>query len=107
MLMLPRPWHKGRALLIGDAAHSLSPQLTSGGGDGDRGCRGAGPHPGGRGGIWKEDLLAYETQRVARVQPILETSLEICINEQNPSAATQGKNMQLMRKGYALLEGAF
>ena len=26
------PWHRGRVVLIGDAAHSLTPQMTSGGG---------------------------------------------------------------------------
>jgi 2-polyprenyl-6-methoxyphenol hydroxylase-like FAD-dependent oxidoreductase len=30
--MLPAPWHSGRALLIGDAAHPTTPQLASGAG---------------------------------------------------------------------------
>jgi len=29
-LMLPRPWHKGRVTLIGDAAHATTPHLASG-----------------------------------------------------------------------------
>jgi 2-polyprenyl-6-methoxyphenol hydroxylase-like FAD-dependent oxidoreductase len=29
-LMLPSPWHRGRVLLIGDAAHSTTPQLNQG-----------------------------------------------------------------------------
>lgn len=32
VLLMPAPWHKGRVVLLGDAAHSLTPQLTSGGG---------------------------------------------------------------------------
>jgi len=31
-LMLPRPWHRGRTILIGDAAHATTPQLASGAG---------------------------------------------------------------------------
>ena len=31
-LLLPPPWHKGRALLIGDAAHATTPHLASGAG---------------------------------------------------------------------------
>lgn len=30
--LLPPPWHRGRALLIGDAAHPTTPQLASGAG---------------------------------------------------------------------------
>src|SRR5260370_19679254 len=29
-LLLPGPWHRGRVLLIGDAAHSTTPQLSQG-----------------------------------------------------------------------------
>lgn len=31
-LLLPRPWHKGRVVLIGDAAHATTPHLASGAG---------------------------------------------------------------------------
>ena len=31
-VLLPAPWHQGRVVLLGDAAHALTPQLTSGGG---------------------------------------------------------------------------
>ena len=31
-LLLPRPWYRGRVLLIGDAAHSTTPHLASGAG---------------------------------------------------------------------------
>jgi 2-polyprenyl-6-methoxyphenol hydroxylase-like FAD-dependent oxidoreductase len=29
-MMLPRPWHRGRVLVIGDAAHTTTPHLASG-----------------------------------------------------------------------------
>jgi 2-polyprenyl-6-methoxyphenol hydroxylase-like FAD-dependent oxidoreductase len=31
-ILLPRPWHRGRVLLIGDAAHATTPHLASGAG---------------------------------------------------------------------------
>jgi 2-polyprenyl-6-methoxyphenol hydroxylase-like FAD-dependent oxidoreductase len=31
-LLLPQPWHRGRAILIGDAAHATTPHLASGAG---------------------------------------------------------------------------
>lgn len=31
-LLMPRPWHRGRVVLIGDAAHSTTPHLASGAG---------------------------------------------------------------------------
>jgi 2-polyprenyl-6-methoxyphenol hydroxylase-like FAD-dependent oxidoreductase len=31
-LMMPRPWHRGRTLLIGDAAHATTPHLAAGAG---------------------------------------------------------------------------
>ena len=31
-ILLPRPWHRGRVLLIGDAVHATTPHLASGAG---------------------------------------------------------------------------
>ena len=31
-ILVPRPWHRGRVVLIGDAAHSMTPHLASGAG---------------------------------------------------------------------------
>jgi 2-polyprenyl-6-methoxyphenol hydroxylase-like FAD-dependent oxidoreductase len=31
-ILVPRPWYRGRAVLIGDAAHSMTPHLASGAG---------------------------------------------------------------------------
>ncbi len=29
-IMLPGPWHKGRVIIIGDAAHTTTPHLAQG-----------------------------------------------------------------------------
>lgn len=106
VLMVPRPWHKGRVVLIGDAAHSLSPQLTSGGGmaiedavvlaetlrDGHDAATA---------------LQVFEDRREPRVRSILETSLAICKIEQNPTREGHQKSMELLGKGYQLLAEAF
>lgn len=31
-LLLPRPWHRGRTVLIGDAVHATTPHLAAGAG---------------------------------------------------------------------------
>jgi len=31
-VVLPRPWHKGRVIVLGDAAHTAAPHLTQGAG---------------------------------------------------------------------------
>jgi naringenin degradation protein FdeE len=31
-ILVPRPWHRGRVVLVGDAAHSMTPHLASGAG---------------------------------------------------------------------------
>jgi 2-polyprenyl-6-methoxyphenol hydroxylase-like FAD-dependent oxidoreductase len=31
-MLLPRPWHRGRIVLIGDAAHATTPHMASGAG---------------------------------------------------------------------------
>jgi len=79
--MVPAPWHKGRVVLLGDAAHSPTPQMTSGG------------------GMAIEDavvlteclaqtdsvpqaLEAYSTRRFDRVKTVWEASLQLCKYEQ-------------------------
>jgi 2-polyprenyl-6-methoxyphenol hydroxylase-like FAD-dependent oxidoreductase len=52
-LLLPKPWHRGRAVLIGDAVHTAPPQLASGA------------------AIAIEDAIVL-TEMVRRDQPMLE-----------------------------------
>ncbi|WP_263588042.1 FAD-dependent monooxygenase [Sphingopyxis sp. GC21] len=102
VLMMPLPWHRGRVVLLGDALHSMSPQLTSGG------------------GMAIEDavvlaeilanatdveaaLTAFGERREPRVRGIFETSLGICELEQSPSFEGHKKSMELMGRGFQLL----
>lgn len=106
VLMLPRPWHKGRIALIGDAVHSMSPQLTSGGGMAIEDAVVLAQILGGADDV-AEALDEFDDRREPRVRPILETSLQICKNEQSPSLASHQKSMELLGKGYALLAQPF
>ncbi|GGC01763.1 hypothetical protein GCM10011494_20360 [Novosphingobium endophyticum] len=106
VLMMPRPWHKGRVVLIGDAVHSMSPQLTSGGGMAiEDAVVLAEEISAGR--DFAETLARFENRREPRVRPILDTSLAICYNEQNPTMEGHRKSMDLLQRGYALLADEF
>ena len=104
-VLLPAPWHQGRVVLLGDAAHALTPQLTSGGGmaieDAVVLCEELHAH---------EDveaaLDAYGTRRAERVRPIYEHSLAICKAEQDPAIPDE-QTVGIMMNGYALLAQPF
>lgn len=106
VLMMPRPWHKGRIVLIGDAVHSMSPQLTSGGGMAIEDAVVLAEELAETRGI-DEALMAFDARREPRVRPILETSLKICLNEQQPSMEGHKASMDLLQHGYALLAADF
>lgn len=106
VLMLPLPWHVGRVVLIGDAVHSMSPQLTSGGGMAIEDAVVLTEELS-VGADLESALVAFETRREARVRPILETSLGICRIEQTPSFDRHQKSMELLGHGYGLLAEAF
>lgn len=75
-LVLPEPWHKGRILLIGDAAHPTTPQLASGAGMavedavvlGQEIDRSANPD---------EAIARYMQRRLARCKLVAHNSMEI------------------------------
>ena len=90
--LMPGHWHKGRVLLIGDAAHSPTPQLTSGGGMAIEDavvlaeCLSA---PGSAAQV----LEAFSERRIPRVKRVWEASRQLCRYERddpigNAQAAT-------------------
>jgi 2-polyprenyl-6-methoxyphenol hydroxylase-like FAD-dependent oxidoreductase len=104
-VVLPAPWHQGRVVLLGDAAHALTPQLTSGGGmaieDAVVLCEELDAHT-----DVEAALDAYGTRRAGRVRPIYEHSLAICKAEQDPAIPDE-QTVGIMMNGYALLAQPF
>lgn len=104
-VLLPSPWYRGRIVLIGDAAHSMTPHLTAGGGmaiedavvlaevlGSDR------PLP--------SALQAFMQRRFERVRQVCELSSAICWLEQ-ADAPDAGKIYASTRAGYELIAEKF
>jgi 2-polyprenyl-6-methoxyphenol hydroxylase-like FAD-dependent oxidoreductase len=104
IILVPSPWHRGRIVLLGDAAHSLTPQLTSGGGMAIEDAVVLCEELEARGSV-VDALEAYSARRCERVRRIYEISLAICRLEQDPSGA--GEPMRLMGEGHAALAQPF
>lgn len=105
ILLMPQPWYKGRVVLLGDAAHSLTPQLTSGGGmaiedavvlaqelDRETDIDAA--------------LQAYCRRREQRVEAIFSNSLRICELEKGKSP-DGAEGTQLMVESFKLLAAPY
>jgi 2-polyprenyl-6-methoxyphenol hydroxylase-like FAD-dependent oxidoreductase len=103
--LVPSPWYKGRVVLIGDAAHTMTPHLTAGG------------------GMAIEDVVIlaealaqdltvsaaldnFMKRRFERVRAACDISLEICKLEQAPEPDV-AKIYSLTGQGYALLGKSF
>jgi 2-polyprenyl-6-methoxyphenol hydroxylase-like FAD-dependent oxidoreductase len=102
---MPTPWHRGRVVLIGDAAHSLTPQMTSGG------------------GLALEDAVVlsrliasgraipdvldeFSASRFPRVKQVYDASLQICRWEQM-AEYDRSLMAKLMGETHAFLAGPF
>ena len=105
ILLMPAPWHRGRVVLIGDAAHSLTPQMTSGGGlaleDSVVLSRLIAA-----GGAIPDVLDEFSAARHPRVQRVYDASLQICRWEQ---LADYDRSLmqQLMGQTHGFLAGPF
>jgi 2-polyprenyl-6-methoxyphenol hydroxylase-like FAD-dependent oxidoreductase len=100
-----KPWHRGRVVLIGDAAHSLTPQMTSGGGlaleDSVVLSRLVGT-----GRPLADVLDEFSAARYPRVKQVYDASLQICRWEQL-AEYDRSLMQQLMGQTHAFLAGAF
>ncbi len=103
--LVPSPWYRGRVVLIGDAAHTMTPHLTAGGGMAIEDA------------VILAEMLARETalpaaldafmaRRFERVRTACDISLEICKLEQ-ATEPDVGQIYALTGKGYALLGESF
>lgn len=92
ILLMPAPWNKGKVVLLGDAAHSLTPQLTSGGGMAIEDAVVLSDEIGRHDNV-DDALAAYSARRYDRVKGVFDSSLQICELEKGRStdgaAATQ------------------
>lgn len=101
--LMPGPWwHKGRVVLLGDAAHAPTPQLTSGGGMAIEDAvvlaqSLAAP------GTAAQALEAYSQRRVPRVKRVWEASYQICQWEREDPVGNAQKTAGLLLDTYKFL----
>ena len=100
--LMPGPWHKGRVVLLGDAAHAPTPQLTSGGGMAIEdavvlaGCLAA---PGSA----AQALESYSERRIPRVKRVWESSFQISRWEREDPVGNAQKTAALLLDTYKFL----
>ncbi|MFY9812122.1 FAD-dependent monooxygenase [Aquabacterium sp.] len=101
--LMPGPWwHRGRVVLMGDAAHAPTPQLTSGGGMAIEDavvlaeCLAA---P----GTAMQALEAYSLRRIPRVKRVWEASLQISRWERDDPLANADSTAALLLDTYRFL----
>lgn len=102
ILLMPQPWHKGRVVLLGDAAHSVTPQLTSGGGMAVEGAVVLAEELERHGSV-PEALAAYCARREDRVRLVYENSYRICEIEKRRSSEDGLEGTQLMVESFKVL----
>jgi 2-polyprenyl-6-methoxyphenol hydroxylase-like FAD-dependent oxidoreductase len=102
IMLAPAPWHRGRVVLLGDAAHSPTPQMTSGGGMAIEDaavlaqCL-ANVDPVG------DALKHYSARRFDRVKTIYDASLQLSLNEQEDSIGNRDRSAALLLQTYQYL----
>lgn len=85
ILLMPAPWRRGRVGLVGDAAHSLTPQLTSGGGMAIEDAVVLAEELRERDTV-DAALAAYSTRREQRVKVVYDNSYRVCEIEKGKSS---------------------
>lgn len=104
ILLMPQPWHRGRVVLLGDAAHSVTPQLTSGGGMAIEGAAVLAEELGRHEAV--AALSAYGKRRAERVRTIYDNSLRICELEKDPTS-DGSESVKLFVESFKLLDGPY
>ena len=99
--LVPSPWYRGRVILIGDAAHTMTPHLTAGGGMAIEDAVILAETLAQAGSV-SDALRSFMERRFERVRAACEISLEICKLEQAPEPDV-AKIYSLTGQGYALL----
>lgn len=79
--LVPAPWHRGRVVLLGDSAHSPTPQMTSGGGMAIEDAVVLAQCVTAQSNV-QDALAAYSKRRFDRVKTVWDASLQLCKYEQ-------------------------
>jgi 2-polyprenyl-6-methoxyphenol hydroxylase-like FAD-dependent oxidoreductase len=103
--LVPSPWYRGRVILIGDAAHTMTPHLTAGGGMAIEDAIILAETLAQARSV-SDALQTFMERRFERVRAACEISLEICKLEQAPEPDV-AKIYSLTGQGYALLGKEF
>jgi 2-polyprenyl-6-methoxyphenol hydroxylase-like FAD-dependent oxidoreductase len=93
-LLMPRPWHQGRVVLIGDTVHATTPHLASGACIGIEDALVLAEELG-RGGDLPAALAAFEARRWERCRMVVENSARL--GEIEVSGGDKDEHAQLMR----------
>jgi 2-polyprenyl-6-methoxyphenol hydroxylase-like FAD-dependent oxidoreductase len=101
VLMMPTPWHRGRVVLLGDSAHSLTPQMTSGGGMAIEDALVLSQELN-RTDDLETALTAYGRRREERVRRVYDIGYAICQEERTPTHGWD-YSLGLLREGHAFL----
>jgi 2-polyprenyl-6-methoxyphenol hydroxylase-like FAD-dependent oxidoreductase len=96
-ILLPKPWYRGRALLIGDAAHATTAHMGMGGGMALEDAAVLGQCVA-RASTLPEALDTFMTRRLERVRSVVETSVRLSRLEQEKAPSSENQ---------ALLTSAF
>ena len=99
-LLLPEPWHKGRVLLIGDAAHATTAHMGQGGGMAIEDAVVLGQCVAAAKTL-PEAFDTFMARRFERVKTVVETSVGLSRLEQ--ANAPPAENVALMTKAFATL----
>ena len=97
-LLVPPPWHEGRVLLIGDAAHATTPHVAMGVGIAIEDAVVLAEHL-----AEERPLAAFAERRYERCRLVVESSWQLSVWEQDPAAATEDDRARLSAETAAAL----
>ncbi len=103
-ILLPKPWYRGRTLLIGDAAHATTAHMGMGGGMALEDAAVLGQCVG-EAATLPEALDAFMTRRFERVRTVVETSVRLSQLEQEQ--APPSENQALLTAAFGALAKAY
>lgn len=100
-VLLPLPWHRGRVVLIGDAAHATTPHLQAGAGIGLEDAIVLAEEFTAAHDSVEAGLTAFEERRFERCRMVVENSAEL--GRLEASAGSEREFVELQTESYRLL----